>query len=347
MFEDLTVEKIKKDILDRAGLELETREGGFLDTLVGPVAVELWKLYQAMNAVVPIAYVDESSGGYIDLRCAEFGLERKAGTRARAVMTLTGKAGTAVPKGTGFLTGTGLEFDLEEAVVLTGGEDVGTALAAQVGTAYNVGAGELGQMVVTIPGLESWHNAAAGGGTDPESDEALVGRLYERLREPATSGNVGHYEQWAKEVDGIGGVKVTPLWAGPGTVKVLVVGPEQEPVSEEKAAECAGHIEALRPIGATVTVQSAEGLVVDVAAAVNTDGSVTAAQVAERFRARLDGYLKSIAFRQYTLLYNRVAFLLLDIEGVVDYTALTVNGGTGNVVIGAEQVPVLGEVVLT
>lgn len=347
MFENLTVEKIKKDILDRAGLALETREGGFLDTLVGPVAVELWKLYQAMNAVVPIAYVDESSGGYIDLRCAEFGLERKPGTLARAVMTLGGKAGTVVPKGTGFLTEAGLEFDLEEAVKLTGGADTGMVVAAQVGTAYNVGAGELGQMVVTIPGLESWENAAAVGGTDPESDGALVGRLYERLQKPATSGNVSHYEQWAKEVAGIGAAKVTPLWAGPGTVKVLVVGPEQEPVTEEKAAECAAHIEGLRPIGAAVTVESAQGLAVNVAAKVNTDGSVTVEQVAERFRESLDAYLKSIAFRQYTLLYNRVAFLLLDIEGVVDYTVLTVNGGEENVVIGAEQVPVLGEVVLS
>lgn len=346
MFEDLTVEKIKKDILDRAGLALETREGGFLDTLVGPVAVELWKLYQAMNAIVPIAYVDESSGGYIDLRCAEFGLERKPGTKAKAVMTLGGKAGTVVPKGTGFLTEEGLEFDLEETVTLTGGTDTGMAVAAQVGTAYNVAHGELGQMVVTIPGLESWENAAAAGGTDPESDGALVGRLYERLQEPATSGNVSHYEQWAKEVDGIGGVKVTPLWAGPGTVKVLVVGPEQEPVTEEKGLECAAHIEGLRPIGAAVTVQSAEGLAVNVAAKVNTDGSVTVEQVAERFRASLDAYLKSIAFRQYTLLYNRVAFLLLDIDGVVDYTGLAVNGGVENVAIGTEQVPVLGEVVL-
>ena len=32
---------------------------------------------------------------------------------------------------------------------------------------------------------------------------------------------------------------------------------------------------------------------------------------------------------------------------VSDYTALTLNGGTANVPVGAEQVPVMGEVVVT
>lgn len=64
-------------------------------------------------------------------------------------------------------------------------------------------------------------------------------------------------------------------------------------------------------------------------------------------RNRLGEYIRELAFRSYTLLYNRVAFFLLDIDGVVDYTSLSVNGGTGNVSIGAEQVPVLGEVSVT
>lgn len=347
MFEDMTPESIKKSILDAAGMGLETREGSFLDHLIGPVAVELWKLYQSMNALVPIAYVDESSGEYIDKRCGEYGLTRKPGTRARAVMTLSGRAGTAVPKGTGFLTPQGLEFDLAEAVTLTGGEDAGTVEAAAVGAAYNVGAGELSQMVVTLPGMESWSNAAATGGADSETDAALVGRLYDYLQRPATSGNVYHYEQWARAVDGVGAARVTPLWNGPGTVKVLVVGPEMEPVDRSVVTAAAAAIEEARPIGATVSVQSAGGLAINVACAVTVDGSVTREQVRETLCAKLDEYLKSIAFKQYTLLYNRVAFLLLDIDGVTDYASLTVNGGTGNVAIGDEEVPVLGEVAVT
>ena len=53
---------IKAAILAEAGESLETREGSFLDSMAGPAALEIWKVYQAMNAVVSIAFVDGSSG---------------------------------------------------------------------------------------------------------------------------------------------------------------------------------------------------------------------------------------------------------------------------------------------
>ena len=187
MFEDITPESIKAAILAEAGESLETREGSFLDSMAGPAALEIWKVYQAMNAVVSIAFVDESSGGYLDLEGAKYGITRKPGTRARCAMTLSGTAGATVPAGTVFVTPGGLEFALTEAVVLTGSGDAGTAEAAEVGGAYNVEAGELSQMAATLPGLSSWTNGPAAGGTDPESDGALYGRIHAYLSRPATS----------------------------------------------------------------------------------------------------------------------------------------------------------------
>lgn len=350
MFEDRTVDGIKRALMDAAaatGVGLSTEEGGFLDHIFGPVALELWTLYSALDAVLPIAFVDESSGTYIDARSAEYGIERKAGAKATAVMDLTGKAGTVVPAGTAFITPEGMEFDLLEAVTLTGGSGQGAVVAVAVGSAYNVEAGAITQMVVTLPGLDAWTNEAAVGGADAEADDALFGRLSAHLQQPSTSGNVYDYEQWALAVDGVGAVRVSPLWAGPGTVKVLVAGPEREPVDEAVVDACTAYIAAQRPIGATVTVRSAEGLAIDVAAVVTVEAITTPETVAEALRARLDECLKSIAFTGQNLLYNRVAYILLGIDGVSDYTALTINGGTGNVEIGPEQVPVLGEVVVS
>ena len=36
-------------------------------------------------------------------------------------------------------------------------------------------------------------------------------------------GNIAQYRQWAKEIPGIGGVQVYPVWAGGGTVKLSTV----------------------------------------------------------------------------------------------------------------------------
>ena len=49
----------------------------------------------------------------------------------------------------------------------------------------------------------------------------------------------------------------------------------------------------------------------------------------------------------YTLYYNRVLALLLNVEGVENFASLTVNGGTADVTIQAGEIPVLGEVSVT
>lgn len=349
MFEDRTPERIKSEILAELGKDtgLSAMAGGFADAMAGPAAEQISQCYGALSALVSIAFPDEGSGGYIDMEGEKYAIYRKPGTRARAAMDFTGREGLTVPAGTSFLTGEGLEFRLLEAVTLADGTGSGMVEAVGAGAAYNVPAGALSRMYVNLEGLERWSSGAAEGGADEERDGALFARVDARRKRPATSGNAWHYEQWALEAPGVGACKVTPLWAGPGTVKVLLVDGNMGPASAEIVAAVEEHIGAERPIGAAVTVESAQALEIHVSAAVSTDGSVTPAQVEAALAKGLDGYLKTISFRQYTLLYNRVAFLLLAIPGVTDYTALTVNGGAGNVEIGAGQVPVLGEVTVS
>lgn len=271
MFEEITPESIKAEIL--SGITaVDTREGSYINNLISPAALQIWKVYQSMNALLPIAYIDKTSGEYIDKRCAEIGITRKPGTKARAELTLTGTDGTVIPAGTVFLTLDGLEYITTAEVTITEGTATVTVIAAEVGEAYNVPAESIVNQYNSISGLTAVINtSAATGGTDPESDESLVTRYYNYLQKPATSGNVYHYEQWALEVNGVGAVKVTPLVNGPGTVGVMIVGPEKQPVSEEVVAACAAHIEEERPIGPLVTVESAEGLSVNVSVTVTTD----------------------------------------------------------------------------
>lgn len=349
MFENITPETKKRDLLtalETYGGGMSTREGSFADTVLGGVAVEHCKVLHSLNALLSIFYVDEQSGGFIDIAAARYNILRKPGTAATVEMTLMGKAGTKVPKGTVFLTAGGLEFMAEAAVVLTGKADKCRAVAGEVGAAYNVEAGELTQMVMTVAGLDTWTNARAEGGTDEESDEALLGRLYDHWRNPSTSGNIHDYKRWALAVPGVGDAKIFPLWKGPGTVRVLIVDGEKKPATPAIVAAVEASIEDNRPVGAAVTVASATALPIRVAYTAVLEGSVTAEQVKTAFVASLDAYVKDIAFREYTLLYNRVVLLLLSIPGVRDYQTITVNGGTVNVTIGADQVPVLGEVTL-
>lgn len=345
MLDDKTPEGIKEEILSNLTMA-DTREGSYTNEMVSPVSLELWKAYESLKALIPIVYVDETSGEYIDKKAATYGIKRKAGTKAHALMHFTGNNGTLITKGTAFLTADGLEFETAEAVVIAGESAAVEVNAIEVGEIYNVSAGTITQQIVSITGLTSFSNDAAVGGTNPESDKSLVERLYNYLQKPASSGNVYHYEQWALEVNGVGGVKVVSLWDGPGTVKVLIVGPDKKPVDTEVVNNCATHIESNRPIGADVTVLSPEGLEINVEASITIDNKTTKEAVKEALENSLSSYLQSIAFDKYEIVYNRIAYMLLDIDGVIDYSSLMLNGGTANIVIDAEQVPIPGTVVI-
>lgn len=347
MYENLTVESIKTDILSRIDAGIDIREGSYTNDMISAAAYEIWKLYQSLDAVVPIAYVDETSGEYIDKRCAEFGITRKAGTAATATLHFTGTDGTVIPAGKVFLTSDGLEFETVTAATIASGAATATATAAEIGEAYNVAAGTIVRQLSSLSGLNAVTNDAATGGTDAETDAALVARLYAFLQRPATSGNAYHYEQWALAVSGVGAVKVTPTWDGAGTVKVLIADEDKQPVDAAVVTACADYIEDNRPIGATVTVASVAALEINVAAAITIDGTTTKAAVRTALMAALSAYFESIAMAQYTVAYHRVAYILLDIAGVTDYTALTVNSGAVNVTVGADQVPVVGTVEVT
>ena len=293
-FEDILA-SIKSRIADVSNLD--TSEGSYTDTVIRAAAMEIASDYFDQEAMLPIAFVDETSGIYIDKRAAEYGLTRKNGTRAVASVTFSGRDGASVPAGTAVQTREGLVFLTDTAVMVASGSATAAVTAENTGSVYNVEAGAITTLQNSV-GVVVQSSTAAIGGTDDETDEALVERLYAIWRKPATSGNANQYEAWALEVDGIGGAKVWPTWNGGGTV----------------------------------------------AAAVQTEASTTKQEVQAQFRQLLDTYCKEIAFKMQTVVYNRIAYMLLSIPGVTDFTDLTVNGGKSNLTLADNAVPVLGTV---
>lgn len=351
-FDSLTPEGIQ-DML-RAFVEdelgLSTAEGTLLQIILAPGAYVFWEGLQALRAQVPISFVDETSGSFIDKDAAGYGITRKPGTAASVLLAFTGSAGTTVPAGTLCVTQDGLGFATDEDLTL--GEDgrgTVTATADAVGTAYNVLAGAIVSTQQAVSGVTSLTNeAAAAGGTDPESDAALFARLDAYKKTPPTSGNDRHYHQWALEVNGVGAASVIRCWDGPGTVKVIIADMALHPVTEELRAEVAAYIETQRPVTAEVTVESAAGVPIEVSVTVSTDGTVFKLDTEKELTERLAEYLGEIAFTEGAeVVYNRVLALVMGLPGVTDCSGLTVNGGTANVPLDATQIPMLGTVTVS
>ena len=363
MFEDRTTENLKREVLAEIdpAAGISTMAGSFADAAAGPLCRKVSEFYKTLPGVLSMLFVDPSSGPFLDLVGRDyFNLTRREGTKARCSVALTGTPGTMVPSGTVFLTATGLEFVLQAwETIGSSGTAQGELEAAQAGSQYNIAPNTLAKMYVNIAGLSGYANGQGEGGTDPESDEALYERIVEARQRPDTSGNGWDYRNWAMETAGVGEVKVVELKNGPGTVGLTLVDSNYQGASEDIVGAVEANVQKYRPVGADVTVEAAQTLPINVTAAVLASGT-TAAAVQTELKARLTDYCRQLIEQKYQTVYysaaqdaaytlysTRVLALLLTIDGVQNFTALTVNGGTSDVSIPADSVPAAGEVSVT
>lgn len=100
------------------------------------------------------------------------------------------------------------------------------------------------------------------------------------------------------------------------------------------------------PVGAVVTVASTKGRSISVSAKVNLASGYALQAVNEEFKAILESYRKEKAFSATYISQSVIGALLLATEGVADYSELKLNGGTGNVMLNEEEVPLFGNVLL-
>lgn len=348
MFEEQTFEAIMQRLLNRVSADIDKSEGSFVYDALVPAAMELAQIYVQLDNILQIAFAQTSYGEWLDKRAAEFGIYRKAGTKATGQITFTGSDNTIIPAGTIVQTEAGTQFQTIAEVTISSGTATTDIEAFDIGPNYNVPANTITILPVSIVGVTAVTNEVpTAGGTDNEDDASLLNRLLIRAQLPATSGNVNHYKLWALNVPGVGDAKVFPLWNGAGTVKVVIIDSNKQLASTAIVDAVASYIENNRPIGADATVESAQALNINVAATITRDTNYTLEQVTANVSDKITSYLQSIAFRQNMVSYAWIGSLLLESAGVLDYSNLTINGGTSNVTIADEQVALLGQVALS
>ncbi|MED0686550.1 baseplate J/gp47 family protein [Anoxybacillus ayderensis] len=341
MFENQTFETILQRMLDRIPDDIDKREGSIIYDALAPAAMELAQMYAELDVVLRLAFGETSTGEYLDKRTADFGVYRKQATASirKGVFTDGNNAPFNIPIGS--------RFRLNDIVYVATEKITDGQFRMQAETLGSIGNQDFGSLLPIEP-IEGLGTATLANvlipGEDEENDESLRKRFMQKVREPGTSGNAADYRRWATEVTGVGAAKVTPLWNGPGTVKVTIVNTDMRPATNELVAQVQEYIEQVRPIGAAVTVASAIGKAIDVSANVVLASGYTLQNVQDAFAASLDEYFREIAFSMTYVSYAKIGTLLLNTPGVIDYSGLIVNGGTANVVLQDEEVPVRGGV---
>jgi len=340
-----TRDEIQTRMLANISDEYDKTEGSFFYDAIKPVAIEMESAYLDADEAPDAFFVATATGTNLDYRVAEQGLTRKPAAKSTTTVTITGSQGAAINSGDKIASDT-VNFVIKETktIGVTGQESV-LVECETAGTIGNVPVGAIKYFPVTIPGLTAVTNAAAvTNGYEEETDEELRARYFAKVRTPATSGNKYHYRNWALEVTGVGDARIFPLWNGNGTVKVLIINSNKQAADSELIEDVADYIEDQRPIGATVTVASATELDVDISATLTLATGYTLAQAKASIESKVTEYLKSIAFVLDIVSYAIIGSLILQADGVTDYSNLTVNSGTGNITIEDDEVVVLGVV---
>lgn len=325
-------------------------EGTFLFDAFSPVAEELDALTDeympvALASVMPDTALEED----LDRIAAAYGLNRKPAAKATGAVTLTGTAGTVIEAGTYVATEGGLGFrTIADATIPEGGSVSADVVAVEAGAAFNVAAGMVVVVPMTLVGVTGVTNSAAmSGGADVETDASFRDRLLLRIRLPAASGCEADYIRWAREVSGVGAAACIPVWNGPGTVKVVVAGDGLVPAGEAVVEAVADHLSAVRPIGAQVTVVSVVSLSVNISAKLTLEDGFSVEGVTPDIQAAISAEIAQSGFGATYLSRARVGASILQVRGVLDYSNLLLNGSTANIPLTNEQVPVLGTVTLT
>ncbi|PRR85949.1 Baseplate J-like protein [Clostridium luticellarii] len=355
------VDTIHKRMLDRAPSDINIIEGDLFWSLTRPVAEEEYRHRQLMAAFIKLVYLQSSYSGYLDLIGAQIGVIRKDAIKSKDTIKIKGKQGTVLESGKMAATvssesNQSVEFQFLETKTI---DDTGIAEiqveCTQSGTIGNVKANTITILTTPINGVQSVTNDHDfTNGTDVESDDDYKTRILEKLQTPATSGNKYQYRNWAKEVTGVGDAKPFPLWDGPGTVKVVIINSNKRAADAELVQKVKdyidpqpeGHGEGQAPIGATLTVVSAVEKAIDITAKVVLANGYTIQQVQDNFNTNMQKYLSDQAFNSTYISYAKVGGILLSTDGVVDYNSLTLNGGTVNVALADEEIPVAGTISL-
>lgn len=228
-------------------------------------------------------------------------------------------------------------------------------------TAGNVGNLESGDLI-PIEYIEGLAFARLGEvlipGEDEEETEAFRKRYFASLDSQAFGGNIRDYIDKTIALPGVGGVKVYPVWDGGGTVRLVIIDAQHQAPSDTLVDEVQTALDpeqnqgvgmGIAPIGHVVTVEGVTNTVIDVALTLTYAEGWGWADVKGYAEAAIDEYLHELAggWADEDAVIVRVSYIetrLLALPGIVDITGTTLNGVAGNVTLGADSIPIRGEV---
>lgn len=376
-FSGYTQAAIQEDMLSQVPDTIDTRQGSFIQTAIGPAAWYIEGLYMILSQVQQNAYASTAVGDALDLVAENQGLHRNPAVAA----VREGTFNIAIPAGSQFKTINGADSLIFTSGNLKSSSD-GTYIyyltCDTPGSAGNSYTGPI-MPITAIPGLRT---ATIGTittvGTDEESDDSLRARYMATFEVEAFGGNIASYRNEILAISGVGAVQVYPAWQGGGTVLCSILGSDLKPAlpalvetvqnticpSEDGGSSPSPSGYGLAPIGAAVTITTGTELTLNITcdiefvSTLQNGVEVYQSQIEQNIQEYLDSVnvtwgnpLKTQTVSYPVTVYiSRIIYAILQISDIVNVTNLQINGSGADLELTEtpqlQQVAVLGTVVI-
>ena len=360
------------EMLENIPDDVDKREGSIAFDAIAPAAMLMALQSQDMAHIIKETYIRTATGEFLDWRAVEHGTARYPATHCIVKArfedyehkpidnVVVGDRFSSIGETPVFYTVTKVNDDLT------------AELTAEVeGTSPNSYLGQI--LPVTANDRLNWAEIieVTAPARNAETDEHLRARLLGSQNWIAYGGNVADYLDMCSKINSIGAAQIYPTWAGPGTVKVVILNNDLKPASEtlchkvkeeldpeDKTTEGYG----LAPIDHRVTVVAPEPLLVNVRTRIKLEPQASLTSVTEGIRATLDSYFSRLrddwaeidpaVGRGYALAIYRSQILsrIMNVSGVANATLPYLNDKDEDINLvfnnDLSQLPMLGEVVL-
>lgn len=374
-----TYDYILTEALSKVPDNVDKREGSIIRDALSPCCYEAAKHILYLADIIEQTYIETANGLWLDGRVIEGGITRDPATYAKKLGVFKTQLDEPcqISIGQSFSTvgDTILNYTAVQVYANEDGDVVPGSYIMQCNTVGSVGNSYIGRIVPNdyIEKLASAEiTTLLYPGEEEESDDSLRERFLANLMKTAFGGNIAQYRQWAKEIPGIGGVQIYPVWAGGGTVKLSIIDTDYNSCSSEFCQTILEKFDpensggetglglGIAPIGHKVTVSTPLPRTINVSGKITLLPGYKLETLRPDIKAALENYLLSLREAwensddennySVTVYLGRINFAILNVKGVSSAYELKLNETDTDIKLtetsSLQEIPVLGTVSL-
>lgn len=359
-------------MLDNVSNDIDKREGSIIYDALAPAAMVSAQQSLSLANILRETYIKTAQGEFLDYRAVEHGTSRYAATNAEVKARFNDDDGNPVNVEVGDRFASIAESPIFYTVVKANNDGTAEMQAEEAGTSAN---SYIGQVLPVTPNDNlAWAEITEiiAPARDAETDDHLRERILKSDAWLAYGGNMADYLDMIHKISEVGAAQIYPVWAGAGTVKLVIVNNDLMPASPDLVKKVKNIIDpedneaqgvGLAPIDHRVTVVAPAVLKVDVSIQLKLTDQANKAAVEKGIKDMLNKLFSELrkdwdtinatVGRGYSLsIYrSRILSKTMLIDGVADSHLPQLNGEDKDIHLvfsnEVSQLPILGEVTIS